>query len=227
MTPTVVLFDIDGTLVSCGGAGKRAMQTAFRKLHGRDDVLDFPFGGLTDRAIVRSGLRALSADDGPESVARLIDCYLVHLRLQLPAASEYRVLPGVEPLLDALATLGDLALGLGTGNVEAGAREKLAHGGLWERFEFGGFGCDDEDRARLLAAGARRGAKRLGVEQRACRVVVIGDTPRDVAAAQAIGAECVAVTTGSYAQAELRDAGADSVLRDLTELDAIRRLVSR
>src|SRR5690606_28750588 len=93
-------------------------------------------------------------------------------------------------------------------------------------FAFGGFGCDHEERARLLDAGARRGAARLGVAREACRVVIVGDTPKDVAAAHAIGAECVAVATGSHGRAQLERAGALTVLEDLHAPEALTLLLS-
>ena len=96
-----------------------------------------------------------------------------------------------------------MALGLGTGNMREGARIKLGHAGIYHRFSFGGFGDDSIDRPEILAAGAQRGAAHLGLPLPACRVVVVGDTPKDVAAAQAIGAECIAVATGMHSVAEL------------------------
>ena len=88
-------------------------------------------------------------------------------------------------------------MGLGTGNIREGARVKLSRVGLFERFSFGGFGCDHEDRAALIRRGAERGAEQLGLPLSECRVVVIGDTPKDVAAALACGGECVGVGTGA------------------------------
>jgi phosphoglycolate phosphatase-like HAD superfamily hydrolase len=222
---TVVLFDVDGTLVSCGGAGRRALTAAFRELHGRDDVFGFSFGGLTDRAIVRAGLvaGAMEADDA--AIDRVIERYLVFLPALVAASPEYRVLPGVTGLLDALGARPGLAIGLGTGNVRRGAFTKLGRGGLGARFAFGGFGCDHEDRAELLAAGARRGAEALGWPRAECRVVVIGDTPRDVAAAHAIGAECVAVATGGCSEDELAEAGAECVVASLADGRAVDAVV--
>lgn len=216
--PTVVLFDIDGTLISCGGAGRRALTAAFVELHGRDDALDFGFGGLTDRAIVRAGLRALEARDDDTAIDRLIECYLSHLPGLVERSPGYRVMPGVPELLQSLSAVSSLAIGLGTGNVRRGAETKLSRGGLAGAFTFGGFGCDHEDRARLLAAGAARGAEKLGHTRAACRVVVIGDTPRDVAAAHAIGAECITVATGDHGEPELARCGADRVVPSLSGL---------
>jgi phosphoglycolate phosphatase-like HAD superfamily hydrolase len=108
------------------------------------------------------------------------------------------------------------AVGLGTGNVREGARLKLGRVGLFEHFDFGGYGCDAEDRAEVIRIGAERGASALGRTLSECRVVVIGDTPKDVAAAQAIGAECVGVATGSYSVDALLACGATAAFSDLT-----------
>jgi phosphoglycolate phosphatase len=213
MRATVVLFDIDGTLVSCGGAGRRAMELAFLELFGRDDVFDFPFGGGTDRAIARKALENGGRPTSDVDIDRFLDVYLRHLSPTLATSEKYAVLPGVHELLDALE--GHVAIGLGTGNVERGARAKLARGGIDGRFSFGGFGCDHEERARLLEAGAVRGAKKLGVARGECRIVVVGDTPRDVQAAHAIDAECIAVATGAAPIEVLRDTGASIVAGDL------------
>ena len=160
MRPTVVLFDIDGTLLTCGGAGRAAMERAFVDVLGRSDTLDFPFGGMTDRAIARAGLTPGGAVTEAK-IDALIARYLLHLEEGVPRAERYRVLDGVSAVLDLLAPLAHVAVGLGTGNVEAGARIKLTRGALWGRFAFGGFGCDSEDRAELLACGARRGTERV------------------------------------------------------------------
>lgn len=212
---TVLLFDVDGTLVTCGGAGRRAMERAFREVVGRDDVCAFSFGGATDRAIARQGLMAAGTEPTEEAIDRLLACYLRHLPGELERSERYAVFRGVFELLDAVEGREGVAVGLGTGNVEAGARVKLRRGGLDRRFGFGGFGCDHEERPRLLAVGAARGAARLGRAVEECRVVVIGDTTRDVAAARAMGAECVGVATGGHASWQLREAGAEAVFDDL------------
>jgi phosphoglycolate phosphatase-like HAD superfamily hydrolase len=126
----------------------------------------------------------------------------------------------VRARLAELATRERIAIGLGTGNVEHGARLKLAPLELADAFAFGGYGSDHEDRAELIAIGADRGAARLGRARADCRVVVIGDTPKDVAAAQAIGAESIAVATGLFAVDELRTTGASVVVPDLEHDDA-------
>jgi phosphoglycolate phosphatase len=218
---TVLLFDIDGTLVSTGGAGRRAMVGAFSNLHGKHDVFEgTSFAGMTDRAIARHGLRAIVENEGHITTAeidRLLDAYLALLELELVQANEYRVLPGVTKLLDGLCGMPDVAIGLGTGNVRRGAYAKLARGSLDGLFEFGGFGCDAEDRCELLRAGAERGAAKLGAPLDACRVVVIGDTPKDVAAAKGLGAPCIGVETGGYTAAALMECGAHRAFASLAD----------
>ena len=214
--PTVLLFDIDGTLVLSGGGGRRAMEEAFAELYGRPDALDgIDFRGMTDGRIFRRALHTIDrpCDDG--ALATLVAVYAKHLQRTVADAESFRVLPGARELLVVLANHAHVATGLGTGNVEAGARIKLGRADLGHFFTFGGFGSDHDDRAELLRIGARRGAERLGVALQRCRVVVIGDTPLDVEAGRAAGAECVTVATGGYPADQLRAAGADVVFADL------------
>jgi phosphoglycolate phosphatase-like HAD superfamily hydrolase len=218
--PTVFLFDIDGTLISTGGAGRRSMVGAFHELHGARGVtaVDFPYAGMTDRAIVRGGLRALeghAADD--DAIDRLLELYLGRLADELARSDGYRIHPGVATILEWLPTTGRAAIGLGTGNVRKGAYAKLARGALDGAFTFGGFGCDAEDRTQLLRVGAERGAAALGVAMAECRVVVIGDTPKDVAAALGIGADCIAVGTGGFDPRALLELGAFAAFATLAE----------
>lgn len=215
--PTVVLFDVDGTLLTCGGAGRVAMEAAFREAVGRDDVCRFSFAGHTDRAIAREGLRGAGLEPDEAAIDAFLERYLGHLEPALDRSEGYSVFAGVTVLLDALEGRDGWAIGLGTGNVERGARAKLRRGGLDPRFAFGGFGCDHEERPRLIAAGAARGAQRLGVAVESCRVIVIGDTTRDVDAARAIGAECLAVATGSASVETLRERGATLTVAALTD----------
>jgi phosphoglycolate phosphatase len=218
---TIALFDIDGTLVSCGGAGRRSMERMFADLGVPASACAFDFGGMTDRAIVRQSLGNAGLGDDEVTMERCLAGYLSHLRDEVPRSPTYTVRPGVLELLSRLEAITGVAVGLGTGNIEEGARVKLTRGELAHRFSFGGFGSDHEDRAQLLAIGAERGAARLGKPLRDCRVVVIGDTPRDVAAARAIGAECLAVATGTHALDVLRDAGAHVAIEHLASPGAL------
>ena len=223
--PTVLLFDIDGTLVTTGGAGRRAIERAFETVTGIRDAMRFSFGGMTDRAIVRAGLESAELVVSEAAIDELLAVYLGVLPEEVERAREYFVHPGMrEAVVTARQTRG-VAVGLGTGNVRAGARIKLERVSLYDQFAFGGFGCDHEDRAELLRVGAERGAAALGVERGECRVVVIGDTVRDVDAALRIGAECIGVGTGVGTPETLSGRGATAVFATLAVPGALEALL--
>jgi phosphoglycolate phosphatase-like HAD superfamily hydrolase len=225
--PTVVLFDIDGTLVTTGGAGRRALELAFGRAHGREDALrHFPLDGMTDRSIVREGLRYLGRDATTAAIDAMLVAYLACLEAEVRAISDerYRVHPGMEAAVLAARDAG-LAVGLGTGNVREGARLKLERVGLFQHFDFGGFGDDHELRPELIRIGATRGAAALGRALDEVRVVVIGDTPKDVAAAQAIGAESIGVGTGSFRAEVLLAAGATHAFETLDSPGALEAML--
>jgi phosphoglycolate phosphatase-like HAD superfamily hydrolase len=225
--PAVYLWDIDGTLVSSDGAGRRAIQRAFGAVASRPDATDgFSFAGMTDRAIARRGLDAVGLVPTDAAIEAVIAAYLEYLEEEVRLARDYRLHEGVLPAVDATLARPAAAVGLGTGNVAEGARIKLTRLGIADRFRFGGFGSDDEDRARLLAVGAERGAELLGLPRRDCRVVVIGDTPKDIAAAHAIGAEAVAVATGPFSVDELRASGPEHVFSHLGVPGAVDVLIA-
>jgi phosphoglycolate phosphatase-like HAD superfamily hydrolase len=210
--PTVLLFDIDGTLVTTPGCGRRALERAFTERFGRTGVLTgVRFDGMTDRGIVRGGLATLGEPaEGPAvegTIDAILEAYVPFLEEEI-AQVRLELHRGARDVLDAVAGRPGIAVGLGTGNIRPGARAKLVPLGVYERFAFGGFGCDHEDRRVILRLGAERGAATLGLPVAECRTVVIGDTPRDVAAAHAIGAECVAVAGARFGRDELRASGA-------------------
>lgn len=224
--PTILLFDVDGTLLSAGGSGRRAFTQAMLAVTGTAyDFEGVSFAGATDRAIARDALAAAGHSPTPARIEAVLSAYVTCLAGEIEKTSQFRVMPGVSALLAALSSKPLCGVGLGTGNIREGARLKLTRAALYHWFEFGGFGCDHEDRAELLRMGARRGAARLGIDAAHCRVVVIGDTVRDVAAARAIGAECVAVGTSGQDLAALRQAGAHAVFSDLTEPGVVETLV--
>jgi phosphoglycolate phosphatase-like HAD superfamily hydrolase len=225
MRPTVFLFDIDGTLVTTGGAGRRAMQRGFGAVHGRPDVMGFPMDGMTDRLIVRQALGCIAVAATDAAIDRVLAAYVAVLREEVDMVPDdrYRVHPGMREAIDRALGHG-VAVGLGTGNVREGARVKLERVGLHDTFRFGGFGSDAEDRVQLIRIGAERGAASLGLPAAQCRVVVIGDTPKDVAAAHGIGAECVAVGTGHFTPEALKACGATAAFRDLSSDGAVEAL---
>lgn len=230
MRPTVLLFDIDGTLITSGGVGRKALEDAFQELYGRRDTpyLTFRLDGMTDRAIVRGALRGIAREPDAAEIDAVLDHYVQRLAELVAAADarSYRLHQGMQAAVDAGHEAG-CAVGLGTGNIRKGARVKLERVGLHDRFAFGGFGCDHEDRVELIRQGAERGAQQLGLPRSECRVVIIGDTPKDVAAAHGIGAECIGVGTGSFSAQQLLEVGADKAFRDLSEPGALDALLGR
>ena len=226
----VILFDIDGTLVSAGGAGRRALERALEErcgpLAGRLAALRLD--GMTDRLIVREALGLLEHAYSDAACDGVLARYLEHLREEI-ADPRYAVLPGVTSLLDALRARA-LPFGLCTGNLEVGARVKLARGGLDDYFEWGpraigGFAHDGEARERVVAAALARASVRLGRPVHAREALVVGDTPRDVAAARHVGCPVLAVATGRYPADELAACGADHVSPTLADPAALRLLL--
>jgi phosphoglycolate phosphatase-like HAD superfamily hydrolase len=218
---SIVLFDIDGTLVRTGPVPRRAFRASLREVFGTVGVIDgHEFGGKTDPQIARevlagTGISETAIEDG---VDRLLRRYVRLLQdgLRDPGARPVP-LPGVPELLDAVGLETRCAAGLLTGNVEEGARLKLEAAGLAEHFSFGAYGSDSAHRPDLPAVAVAR-ARALGI--RVEGVVVVGDTPRDVECGALSGARTVAVATGDYGEAELRSAGASVVLSDLTDTRA-------
>jgi phosphoglycolate phosphatase-like HAD superfamily hydrolase len=225
----VYLFDVDGTLVWAGGAGRRAFERAVVDRCGalHAGLADLRLDGMTDRLIVREALRLMGRPFEDAFCDALLDRYVEHLGVEIHGPG-YAVLPGVVEALEALHGRGGL-VGLCTGNVAAGARLKLARGGLDRYFEWGaaavaGFAADGEDRERVVAAALRRASARLGREVRPSEALVIGDTPRDVSAAHALGVPVLAVATGRYGEGELRATGAEHVAPTLSDPGARRVL---
>ncbi|MFM1767835.1 MAG: Phosphoglycolate phosphatase [Verrucomicrobiota bacterium] len=200
----LVLFDIDGTLIASGGAGEKAFARVCEHEFGvRDGTVGLHFAGRTDPAIVRDFFVKHGIAPSAENFRRFLDRYvftLDHMLGQLHG----RVLPGVTMMLRALqAAPRPPVVGLLTGNIQLGAQIKLSHYRLWQHFELGGFGDDHEDRNEIARVARERGEHRLGGRLRGEEVLVIGDTPRDVECARAIGARVLAVATGGYSLDQL------------------------
>ncbi len=221
----LLLFDIDGTLVDAGGAGRRALNAAVQQVTGIVNGLDgVRLHGCTDPNILDEVLcahlgRPLS---GPEEMDRIMDAYCLRLQVELrDESSGYSVLPGAVALPTAAQTDGRFAVGLATGNIERGAELKLERGGLWSLFDFGGYGSDAAARSELVARGIERGQalaeRRWGRRFSSREVVVLGDTERDVAAARAVGAIAVGVLGGSRYREALIAAEPDLLVESLLD----------
>jgi phosphoglycolate phosphatase-like HAD superfamily hydrolase len=215
------LFDIDGTLVSTGGAGQAAFVVTLAKDFGITDPTSasVEFSGRSDRAITMDMLALHGIAPTEDVWERFRVAYVRRLAEVLPAYKGC-VLPGVVPLLEQLSARGDTALGLLTGNVQQAARNKLTHYGLWDWFPFGGFGDEYTDRCDIAAAALAAGRRHLnGTAHR--EVVVIGDTPNDIRCARSIGALVVAVPTGSTSIDVLRAAEPDVLVETLEDVEPI------
>jgi phosphoglycolate phosphatase-like HAD superfamily hydrolase len=215
------LFDIDGTLVKAGGAGARSLSAVMLARYGVNDATrGIAAAGRTDPAIVHDMfVRALGRAPDVMELGEVIASYLDTLDRELGGpASTMKVLPGAVDALQWLAARPEVRLAVATGNVRRGAYIKLLHAGLADHFDLdrtGGYGCDSAVRVELVARAVERASCGDGDH-----VVVVGDTVHDVTAALAVGARCVAVTTGGIAASKLLAAGADIVLEDLSGLAA-------
>ena len=217
MKDRLYLFDIDGTLISTGGAGGAAMRAAFMALFRLGDGFNaIEFSGRSDRAILRSAVAQARLDDHDfgDVLRRFKRAYFRRLPATL-AANRGRVLPGVVALLDRLGRDSGATLSLGTGNFRNSARMKLRYYGLDQHFRFhGGFGDLIEDRAELIEQGIRSAQRAAGKHS---TVLVIGDTIHDISAAKANNTVAIGVATGTSTRDELARAGADFVLDTLEQ----------
>lgn len=226
MAIRLVLFDIDGTILLTAGAGRRAIMTAIREEVGHIEFLqEVRFGGKTDPQIVSELLEAAGhlgphESDRVEALCtRYID--LLQHELQQPTART-TVMPGVQPLLDRLEREEGVILGLLTGNMAQGAVLKLRAAGLDPaRFRVGAYGSDAAQRADLPPIAVRRATPLFGRVPTGPEVVIIGDTPADIACGAAIGARAVAVATGGYSVADLMACGPHAVFENLSDTDGV------
>ena len=225
----LVLFDIDGTLVLTGGAGIRAMNRACEELVGHPHALEgIPVAGRTDRIILTDVVTRAGHDLHDGLLEQLRDRYIANLRAEIERPGRLQpfeslgarggiksVMPGIRELLGILEERDDVFLGLLTGNFKEGARIKLEHFDLWRYFRCGAFGDDAADRNELVPYAVDR-ARQLGLHDiDPADILVVGDTPHDVACAHAVGAVPVGVATGGFTAQQLRDSGADIVYENL------------
>ncbi|HEX2852384.1 MAG TPA: HAD family hydrolase [Opitutaceae bacterium] len=221
---TLLLWDIDGTLIASGGAGMRALRTALHTVFGIQGSLDdIDFAGRTDRWIMRQVFAKFGLAAHEENFARYFDGYVTALPAEL-ANPHARVLPGVPAILAAAASCGEFAQGLLTGNMRRGAQVKLQHHGLWEYFAFGAFADDGELRNDLGPHAVRRAAAHAGLDFHPGSIWVIGDTPHDIACGKAIGARTLGVATGGHALEALQAHSPTALVPDLADTAAVLRL---
>src|SRR5687767_963224 len=214
----IVLFDIDGTLVSTGGAGAVAWKQAFDELYGIPaDIGEFTDAGMTDPDVGAKTFEAvMHRKPTARELAQLVQRRLEYLPEAVAESEGYKVLPGVPERLRQLSRAGHL-LGLITGNGDGAAHIKLARGDLNRWFTFGAYASAGVDRPGIVRRAVERGEAMLGCDVPNSDIYVVGDTPLDIEAAHAVGCTAVAVATGKYDREVLREAGADHVLDTLEE----------
>ena len=218
----LALFDIDGTLLREGIAPKLAFARALRETYDTTGPISgFRFAGMTDPQCVAEIMRMAGV---PEDVIRerrdaCLDRYVEHLTLEMRNHDGAKIFPGVKELLARLRGREDVLVGLLTGNVERGAWLKLGRFKLGDYFQFGAFGNEHEDRGELAKIAVEKAREILGRPVKGGEVTVIGDTPRDVACARAIGARAVIVATGLVAREELQAAEPDVILDSFEDVE--------
>lgn len=227
---TLVLWDIDHTLIETRGVGGKVYADAFRAVTGRALHTMPPLAGRTEPTIFREALTANNVDGNPDDLYRRFADEQARGYLQRAdeLRSRGRALPGAENALRTLASRADLIQSVLTGNTEPSAQIKLATFGLDKYLDLGigAYGTDDEIRANLVSIARKRAAAARKIDLKPADTVLIGDTPNDIQAAQASGARIIAVATGSYSSSELASQGADTVLQDLTSGDDLLNAIN-
>ena len=226
----LVLFDIDGTLLLSGGAGKRAILAAIADVAGIEGeaLHGVRFDGKTDPQIVTELFEAAGTPlGGPERIDLILERYLVHLESDLTTNTHLAtVMPGIHPLLEALGSDPGVVVGLLTGNIARGATIKLAAAGIPSgQFQVGAYGSDHAVRSSLPPIAAERAMPLFGRVPRGAEVVIIGDTPADVTCGQSLGATSIGVATGHYTVDALADAGAHWVFSDLGDTERVHSAI--
>ena len=226
----LVLFDIDGTLISSRGVGRRAFASALRAVYGTAGALDaYDTRGKTDPRIVMDVLQAvgLAGADIEAGLEACLAAYARELEDAIGTGECVQVLPGMEAVVRRLGAQRDIVVGLLTGNIARGAELKLRPTGLWPCFQVGAFGSDHMDRRRLPAVACARLRDQLGHDVPFARVTIIGDTPHDIDCARACGAVAVAVATGLYPRSELAAHAPDLLFDDFADVEAVMAALVR
>ena len=221
MPKRLLLWDIDATLITTGGAGDKSLKRAVAKHFGvTDDLHDIEIAGRTDAAIAASILEKYGVPPSTENVSGFLEDYLAFLGELLPQLDGH-ILPGVAEILERVKTKPDRVLGLLTGNLERGAKLKLQRYRLWDYFEFGAFADDHADRNELGPFARARAKERHLHEFAGEQIDVIGDTGHDIACGKIFGARTIAVATGSWTREQLAAHEPDFLFDDLSQVDEV------
>lgn len=213
-----VIFDVDGTLLSTGGAGGRAWDAAARRLYGRPaDITEFTDTGMTDPEVAGEVFKYVhEREPSADELAELMLNYLWFVPDMVQASEGYKVLPGARETLERLGSEG-MPVGIVTGAVEASCHVKLGRGRLNALLQFGGFGSDAPARPDIVRAAIAKATRFVGRELRPQECLIVGDTPKDVEAAQAVGCPSVAVASHKFTREQLAATNPTHLIDALTE----------
>ena len=224
----LVLWDIDGTLVDSAGAGREAFSDAFEALFGRPPEGRVEMAGRTDDEIALEMLERNGIGDGESHLRGFGEALVQALAAKAEMIAERgRSYPGAKEAIERLAAEPGVLQSLLTGNIEPNAALKLGAVGLLDHLdlEIGGYGSDHRVRSELVRIARRKARQKHGIDFAPDQTVLVGDTPLDVAAGRAAGARVVAVASSFFGVDELEAAGADQVLEDLVDSEALVRAV--
>ena len=217
----LLLWDIDGTLISTGAAGHRAIELATaQRFGGSGDLEGVEIAGRTDLSIAHQVLEKYREPITPDNMSSFLELYLTLLAQELPR-TQGQVMPGVPQLLQRAQDRPDMVLGLLTGNLRRGAQLKLEHYKLWHFFVLGAFADDHHDRNQLGGFALTRVQERYGTEFLPSQVDVIGDTGHDIACGKAFGARTIAIATGSWSRERLAKCDPDFLFDDLSDIEGV------
>lgn len=226
MKKTLLLFDIDGTLLRAEDATRQAMNRSFYDIFETEKTIeDISFLGRTDpelfqEASVKLRGRRLNAGE----YYSIVKQYLALLPEELSRCA-FRLMPCIEQLLPLLSSRTDVILGLETGNIEPAAYLKLKRGKIDHYFSFGGFGSDSADRNELVRVAIERGRRLNDGAIPDKNIFVIGDSPHDISAGKNLGVNTIAVGTGLVTMEKLLAASPSHYLKDLGDIPAFLQCI--
>jgi phosphoglycolate phosphatase-like HAD superfamily hydrolase len=217
----LLLWDIDATLITTGGAGDQALKRVVKERFGVDDKFyDIEIAGRTDASIATSILRKYQVEPTSTNISEFLEGYLTNLAELLPQIDGH-IMPGVVEILERMHARPDRVLALLTGNLRRGAKLKLQRYGLWDYFEFGAFADDHADRNELGAFARARAKEKHSADFAVAQIDVIGDTGHDIACGKIFGARTIAVATGTWSRERLAEHDPDFLFDDLSDVDDV------
>ena len=228
MIPRLLLFDIDGTLLSARGMPKKAMSKVLsRRYSGFNYDVSYDFSGRTDPQIIEHLLKYDNREVSDNLVTEILHDFCNELEREISDGQKPEIYPGVGSLIQRMEIMENIYLGLVTGNVSRGARIKLESAGLDHYFPVGGFGDDAKDRDQLPPIARKRAEIHYHTIFKPENILIIGDSVHDISCARNNGFRCLAVSTGKTSKEDLAAANPDFLESDLSEVEKIQDILVR